>query len=329
MKHLPRLHRLRQRGLTLIELMVSMVLMLLITIATVALFNVSSSSFKTVDAGQELQDSARFAMEIIGQAVRSAGYQERTAPVTTDDQTDRIFGPANVDASAWRIQGGNNSMLAAGNSITRGVNNGVNQSDALITRFYGSNLANPNNPAVAQFSGGNPVADGTMVDCSGRAMPYPTGALDVGVSAFFVRTVNNEPELICKSFNPTTGQYADTQIVRGVEAFQVMYGLDTTGDEIPDQWLSANTAWDTATATPNWNNVVAVRVGFVLRGPVGSAQGQSSTASDNDLYPLGLAFTCGAATSCTPAAGLKFTPPNDGRLRKAFATTFFIRNSTR
>ena len=50
---------------------------------------------------------------------------------------------------------------------------------------------------------------------------------------------------------------------------------------------------------------------------------------DNDLYPLGLAFTCGAATSCTPAAGLKFTPPNDGRLRKAFATTFFIRNSTR
>jgi type IV pilus assembly protein PilW len=329
MKRIPQLQRLRQRGLTLIELMVSMVLMLLITIATVALFNVSSSSFKTVDAGQELQDSARFAMEIIGQAVRSAGYQERIAPVTTDDQTDRIFGPANVDDSAWRVQGGDNSMLATGNSIARGVSNGVNQSDALITRFFGSNLANPNNPAIAQFNGGNPVADGTMVDCSGRTIPYPTGGADVGVSAFFVRTVNGEPELICKSYNPTTGQYVDTQIVRGVETFQVMFGVDTTGDEIPDQWLSANTAWDTAAATPNWNNVVAVRVGFVLRGPVGSAQGQSSITSDNDLYPLGLAFTCGAATSCSPAAGLKFTPPNDGRLRRVFATTFFIRNSTR
>lgn len=41
-----------QRGLTLVELLVSMVLMLLVSIATVALFNVSSSSFKTVDAAK-------------------------------------------------------------------------------------------------------------------------------------------------------------------------------------------------------------------------------------------------------------------------------------
>ena len=65
---------LRQRGLTLVEIMVSMVLMLMVAIATVALYNVSSSSYRTVDANQELQDSARFAMEVIGQAARSAGY---------------------------------------------------------------------------------------------------------------------------------------------------------------------------------------------------------------------------------------------------------------
>ena len=59
---------LRQAGLTLVELLVAMVLMLLVAIATVAMYNVSSSSYRTVDANQELQDSARFAMEIIGRA---------------------------------------------------------------------------------------------------------------------------------------------------------------------------------------------------------------------------------------------------------------------
>ena len=84
---------LRQRGLTLVELMVAMVLMLLVSLATVGLFNISATSFKTVDAGQEMQDNARFAMEIIGQAARSAGYQDRTGPVTDGDMTDNVFGP--------------------------------------------------------------------------------------------------------------------------------------------------------------------------------------------------------------------------------------------
>lgn len=316
--------RCRQQGLTLVELLVSLVLMLLVTMATMALFVVTNSSFKTVDAGQEMQDSARFAMEIIGQAARSAGYQERTGPPTTSDYTDIVFGPATVDESAWRVQGANNSMLAAGNSTTFGSANGVNGSDALIIRFFGSNLPDPTNPLVPKYSGGNPVPDGTMVDCSGRAIPYPTGSLDVGVSAFFVKTLAGEPELYCKSYDPTSGLYSDTQIVRGVETFQVMYGVDTNGDDVPDQWLSANTAWNTATAAPNWNNVVAIRVGMVLRGPAGSAQGRSATASENDLYPLGRAFTGGSTE-----AGLKLTPSNDGRLRRAFATTFMIRNTAR
>jgi Tfp pilus assembly protein PilW len=72
--------RLRQQGLTLVEMLVGMVLMLLVIMATVALFSVTSSSYRTVDAGQELEDNARFAFEIIGQAIRQAGFQERTGP---------------------------------------------------------------------------------------------------------------------------------------------------------------------------------------------------------------------------------------------------------
>ena len=59
---------LRQAGLTLVELLVAMVLMLLVAIATVAMYNVSSSSYRTVDANQELQARARFPLECSGRA---------------------------------------------------------------------------------------------------------------------------------------------------------------------------------------------------------------------------------------------------------------------
>jgi type IV pilus assembly protein PilW len=306
---------LRQRGLTLVELLVAMVLMLLVSIATVALFNVSATSYRTIDAGQELQDNGRFALEIIGQAARSAGFQDRTGPVSVgNDLADVVFGTGTTAATAWRLEGANNSQLGSSTSaIDFGANNGVNLSDALVVRFFGaSSTANAT------------VADGAMIDCSGRAIPYPGSSADVGVSSFFVREVNGEPELFCKSYNPATGKFSTTQIVRGVESFQVMYGLDTDGDDVPNRWVSADANWTPFTASPNWNNVVAIRIGMVLRGPVGSGQGKSAVTTENDLYPLGKDFT-GTSTE----AGLKLTPADDGRLRRSVAATFLIRNTVR
>lgn len=320
-----RLIRRRQRGLTLVELLVSIVLMLLVSIATVALFSVSSSTYKTVDAGQELQDNARFAMHVISEAARSAGFQDRTGPVQLGNPnlTDVVFGPTTV--ATWRVQGANNGVIntltdlkkvAPEDASTAFSTSGVYQkSDALVLRFFGaSDTVTPANP------------DNTMRDCSGRPIPYPTANWDVGISAFHVKTVNGEPELICVSYNPDGGTVSSTQIIRGVETFQVMYGVDTDGDDVPDRWLSANSAWNGFGASPNWNNVVAIRVGLVLRGPIGSGQGQSTTPSENDLYPLGKDFT-GSSTE----DGLKFTPANanDGRLRRAFSATFMLRNSVR
>ena len=107
-------------------------------------------------------------------------------------------------------------------------------------------------------------------------------------------------------------------MARGVETFKVMYGVDCQGspcvrDGVPDRWVSAADV-----GAGNWPYVKAVRVGLILRGPPGSAQ----AASGDDLYPLGKDFSTGLT-----AAGLKFTPPNDGRLRRVYTTTFMLRNS--
>ncbi len=324
--------RLRQQGLTLVEMLVGMVLMLLVIMATVALFSVTSSSYRTVDAGQELEDNARFAFEIIGQAIRQAGFQERTGPPSASGLlADSVFtGPP---GGTWRIEGRNAQTLTGGGSLGYSGSNVVNGSDALIIRFFGSNLPDPANPAVGLVSGGNFVADGTMIDCSGIAVPYPSGVTDIGHSGFFVRvnSASGESELYC--MRQGGGTFSTTQLIKGIDSFQVMYGVDTdtTPDEVVDRWVSADAAWDDPALNPNWNRVVAIRVGMVLRGPVGSGQGASATSAENEYYPMGRAFTCESATataSCSPSeAGLKFTAPADTRLRRVFTTTFHVRNT--
>ncbi len=341
MNNLHMKHRtsLRQRGLTLVELMVAMVLMLLVVLATVALFNVSSATYRNVDASQELQDNARFGFEIIGQAARSAGFQDRTGPPSSSFLlADSVFGPDAADVKHWRLEGANGNVISGGNSsVAFSATGAVNSSDALVFRFFGSNLPDPANPAVAKYDSGKAVPDGAMVDCSGRAVSYPFDVDDVGVSSFFVKNGSSgEPELYCKSWNQklTTPIFSESLLIRGVESFQVMYGLDTSTprDDVPDQWVSAGSSWGDPSVLPNWNNVVAIRIGMVLRGPPGSGQGQSNVSSANDIYPLGRAFTCesaAATATCNPEAGLKFTPPDDGRLRRAFATTFMFRSTVR
>ena len=302
-RHMPAFH---QHGLTLVELMVSLVLTSLVTLAATALYSITISSYKTVDAGQELQDSGRFALEVIGQAARMAGYQNYAQRDGSGRDNSRRFAPTTFPT----VRGFNNAKVGTPGTITDDGatnNGGVNLSDTLAFRFHGSSLATDASKP-----------DGSMIDCQGVAQNYPLSGDDVALSLFWVKTDSSgEPALECISRGSpaATSLTRNTQpIIKGVETFQVMYGLDTTGDSVAKQWVSGQ-------SVTNWQQVVAVRVGLVIRGDVGSSQASSATAAENDLYPLGKAFT-GTSTE----AGLKFTAPNDGRLRRVFNATFKLRN---
>lgn len=301
--------RHRQRGLTLVELMVSLVLASLITLAAVALYTAGLSSYRTVDAGQELQDSGRFALEVIGQAVRQAGYQNY--PEGFGLRWDSTYKTAlQVYPS---IRGYNNAKVASVATVDddgANDNGGYNNSDTLALRFHGSSQTSDRTKA-----------DGAMNDCQGIAQTAPLTAndtADVAISLFWVKVDStSEPSLQCISRgDPSSAapKRNSQPIVRGVETFQVMYGIDTDSNTMPNRWVSAQNVAD-------WTQVAAIRVGFVLRGAPGSNQGASASADDNTLYPLGKEFT-GNSTE----AGLTYTPPDDGRLRRAFSATYTLRN---
>ncbi|PUA95941.1 MULTISPECIES: PilW family protein [unclassified Acidovorax] len=302
--------RITQQGLTLVELMVSLVLASLITLAAVGLYTVGISSYRTVDAGQELQDNGRFALEVIGQAARQAGYENYPEGYglrwTDTYATNTSLFPS--------VRGANNAKVASVTSVNddgTNDNGGYNSSDTLAFRFHGASLQSDRTKA-----------DGSMIDCQGVAQTaplLPNDMSDVAVSLFWVKVDSTgEPSLQCISRGDPASPSRNTQpIIKGVESFQVMYGLDVNANSVPEKWVSANDV-------TNWTQVSAVRVGFVLRGPPGSSQGYqgaSATANENKLYPLGATFT-GSSTE----AALIFTPPADGRLRRTFNATFTLRN---
>ncbi len=100
---------------------------------------------------------------------------------------------------------------------------------------------------------------------------------------------------------------AGAQLLRNIEDMQVVYGIDTNGDQATDQY----------TATPaNWGQVVSARVCVLVR-------------SDNQGIVAGRQsyLNCaGALGTATGAAATTTAPEGDTRLRRAFVATFNLRN---
>jgi type IV pilus assembly protein PilW len=88
---------LTQRGMSLVELMVAMTIGLLLLIALAYFFLGSRQLNRTHDDVSRMQESGRYALEILGKAIRQAGFRNDadvafagTALAGTDGATDTI-----------------------------------------------------------------------------------------------------------------------------------------------------------------------------------------------------------------------------------------------
>ena len=302
-----------QVGLTLVELLVFMVISLLIFLAASSFFLSSSRTSATQDAASLLNDNARYLTEIITKNIQQAGYQNYTADSAGAKVRREV---ATLDGEP-DIRGYNNS--AAGSSLDNGshnrTTNRVNNSDTLIVRFQGSSISTTTGTGTAAVT--VTAADGTMIDCLGRSQPAPDAATDRAYSVFEVQTSSTgEPELRCKYKNVATNLFTTEPIVRGVETFQLMYGVDTNGDSFVDAWRNA----EQVDAANQWFKIRSVRVGMVLRSP-----NRSTVASTAQTYlPLGTNFAQAVGTD----PGSSFTVgADDGRLRRVVTFTVNLRNA--
>jgi len=205
----------RQRGMSLVELMVAMTIGLILTVVIANLFLGTKQTYRTQDDLARMQENVRFAFQIIGRSVRLAGYRAEW-----NKTVDQVF---------------------LGNSPIDGTNaTGANASVTLIVRFQGSGTGLSSAGCLATNSCGG--ADGRVLDCLSnrvdRQMGAGTGAgISYAENWLQVRTggQNGGPALFCSINQGTTW----VEIVPDIENMQVLYG-EKTGPTAVDRYLDAS-----------------------------------------------------------------------------------------
>lgn len=310
--------RVRERGVTLVELLVATAVALVVVLAATAAFIAGQRLFTADADAQAVEESLRFAGFVVRSVARQAGYSDHAPDSMGLQGSDGTAGSANttvpsddiadldiVGASDTRVSGVGESHGAHG---TRGIN----ASDSLRVRFFGRSRA----------GGDGTEPDGTMIDCMGFAQPGP--AADIPVSAdrawsfFYVaEATDKEPELYCKYRSTRGGAFRAQPLARGIEVFKVVYGHDADGNGVPEHWLDAAQLEAMAASgdkiADEWRKVVGLRIGMVAR----SAQARDGAREAEEvLYPLGTDFS-----------EVNFRPAADGRLRRVATFTVMLRNA--
>ena len=302
-----------------------MVISLVIALAAVAALTVARRGFTTVDAASQLRDDGRFATDILQRLGVQTGYRDvswaiterkRETGVSTNPEPD-VFGLNNASRAA---------TTAADAGTARAVGSAGYGSDILVLRYQ-----------AAETFPGSGIADRTMINCMGgtTGTTIPADRDDRMVSILHVDESQGELSLMCTNtttgINPVAG--ATQPLVRGIENFQVLYGVDRSTAAEPnraDRFLRADqiTVAGDALATNNaWRRVRSIRIGMVVRGPAGSSQDMNAQT----FLPFGPARSSagGAVGSAFVSAddpGTSFAPTPDGRLRQAVTFTIHLRN---
>lgn len=309
-------------GLTLVELMIAMAVGLFVVMAVTALFMSVRTTYLEQDDAAHIQETGRYVIDVIARAVRQASHERWNQDRAS--LADSEIGPDVLGLDA-------RSLKAKTPGIDTPVAKAINGSDVLAIRFFGS--------------GEGDRGDGTMLNCAGFGVAGPDemNAVEDGRawSIFYVAADSTgEPELYCKYSSGNS--WASQAIARGVESFQVLYGLDTDMDGLPNRLLNASAinalddeliltgvnAVERATERnrkTHWKNVVAVKVAVLIRGRH-TSRGTGSDAN-HELFGETYSSIYAQDDAGVRISGAQLPQAVRGRMRKVFSTTIRLRNA--
>ena len=218
-----------QRGISLIEVMISLSIGLVLLGALAYFFIGSQQMNRTHDDLSRMQESGRNAMEILGKAIRQAGYQL--------DVDQGFFGDAIVGTDF-----GGTGAGAPADTIT------IRHDPAWM-----SDTTVPNNP----FRGQENDCSSTLVNSNNGANPT-TGARPINNNQVIYGFSVAGGNLLCNTVagNPAAGGVV---VVDNIENMQITYGIGDGAETI--------TSYTEAPTAAQFSQVAAVRVSLLVRGP--------------------------------------------------------------
>ena len=340
-----------QRGLTLIEFMISITLGMIIVAALAILIGNQSASRAEVDRNGRLIENGRYAVGVLADDIVMAGYQGElnttiAAPASIPDPCPSSPTLAALQASmGLHVQGYDGASYTAGTASC--VSNWKAGTDILVVRHADpdtTGVSTTNSAALAASLTTGQAYFQTGLTSSTANTFTSTFALGSANNATTFTLVNKSNVLMpprkwlarvywiasCDTCSPSDGiptlkraelavssgapAWTTTTIAQGVETMQVDYGVDNDGsvDGSPDTYVNAA---DTVLGTTgaNWQNVMSARVYLLVRSTE-----KSPGYTDAKTYCMG--------TSYSGATGSPCYAPADGYPRHLFVQSIRMTN---
>jgi len=315
----------RQAGMTLIELMVSMLIGLFLMLGAVTVYNQGRQNYTVNESVARLQENLRFALDVLEPDIRLAGFWGMHSEDTGvnpgglvvncqggGDVTNWVFNPTGAGATGLaafnNIQAGAAGLVTANcPAFPAGI---VVNTDLLEIRRASSQPANLIAGEVQLQSGVN----GSTAFLNGAVPPDfidvdPTRMNTFGmvVNAWYVSNGSNSfantPSLRRRTLRG--GQIVDEEVIAGVENMQIQLGIDT--DAVPDDNVDQYVDPDSPLAAVN--PILAVRIWMLIRATDterGFIDGATYAPLDDGLAPI---------------------QPGDGFRRMQVSKTIYLRNA--
>lgn len=169
----------------------------------------------------------------------------------------------------------------------------INVSGGTVNIKHDSSLSDPGN-AITSWGGNS----GTYSD-----LDFGEGSemMKVSTKVFYVGKGVNGPALFLKQ-----GDNDGLEIIEGVESMQILYGEDTSQDNIPNRFVTADNVSD-------FGNVVAIKISLLLA----STEEISHWPVRSDTYLL---------TGHSAATSVTVNPVDDKRMRRVMSVIVKLRN---
>jgi type IV pilus assembly protein PilW len=304
----------RMAGVSLIELMVSLVIGSLLIIGAVTVYMQSRNTYRTNDAAARLQETARYALDVIEPDIRMAGYwgltnrpeyvENRGTPAETAQSvatgvTNNCGTNWTVDAAHYlegRDQAGTGFDLACA-----GLGPSADADVLIVRRASSGTTALTNNRFQIQSNRIRAVIfkDGTLP--GGFAVAPASETHDLLVNAYYVSNPAGTTRFSLRRKRLNGNAVQDEEVIEGVQDLQVQFGIDSDGDNNADQYVNTD-------AVPASAQIVSARIWLLVVAP-----------------DMEVGFVDGTDYAYANAAPGTF---DDSRRRLLVSKTIQIRNST-
>lgn len=363
--------------MTLIEIMVAMTISLILLAGVLQIFISSKNTYRMSEGSSRLQESGRFAISLMSNSIRMAGYTGCNKSTTqynhlkSNTVLDYRFNIALEGYEAANTEPGKTVTLAAGDmspgtsasswapsldSVLLAANKALPKSDILVVRSYSaasapvisladhsglkttvskidldqrlgevkahdilavsdcvkssifqaSNVDGSTEVTIKHAASGNPGNETTTWDV---IETYNLAELHrVETLVYYVGEGTNGPALFRANLILHSGDNMkldfsnNTELLPGVENMQLLYGVDTDGNDNIDTYRTASEV----TSANQWDQVLSVQIALLVR-----SENEVDTVTDNTTYQL---------------LGTIVDPINDRRLRQVFSSTIAVRN---